>query len=91
MRTLLMRTDGANENSANEDDANENSANEGGANENFANENSANYGGANEKLMGTDMKLRFADLPLLQHVAPKTQRPKYRFVARNAVTRRFEA
>ena len=30
-----------------------------------------------------------ADLPLLQHVAPKTQRPKYRFVARNAATRRF--
>ena len=26
---------------------------------------------------------------LLQHVAPKMQRPKYRFVARNAATRRF--
>ena len=34
-------------------------------------------------------QLVFADLPLLQHVAPKTQRPKYRFVARNAATRRF--
>ena len=31
------------------------------------------------------------DLPLQQHVAPKPQRPKYRFVARNAATRRFSA
>ena len=32
-----------------------------------------------------------ADLPLPQHVATKTQRLKYRFVARNAATRRFSA